>query len=180
MFVYYFLVIFAKNSTDSKKYNPKEIWYLGEPFYKKYPFTIDFDDKTLGFYIKEKIHENIAKKYYSNNNSNKSIKEINQDTKSNYSVQSNSSIQSIKSMLNLINTGGKSSDEFSFREIKFCLFNDLLYFNKEEYMQDHILHKVEQHHMQGQDHNLLLEDTYQHRPLELQRLELLHPFQIQV
>lgn len=67
---------------------------------------------------KEKIHENIAKKYYSNNNSNKSIKEINQDTKSNYSVQSNSSIQSIKSMLNLINTGGKSSDEFSFREIK--------------------------------------------------------------
>ena len=67
---------------------------------------------------KEKIHENIAKKYYSNNNSNKSTKEINQDTKSNYSVQSNSSSQSIKSILNLINTGGKSPDEFSFREIK--------------------------------------------------------------
>ena len=65
----------------------------------------------------EKIHENIAKKYYSNN-SNKSIKDMNQDTKSNYSAQSNSSSQSIKSMLNLINTGGKSSDEFSFREIK--------------------------------------------------------------
>ena len=67
---------------------------------------------------KEKIHENIAKKYYSNNNSNKSMKEVNQDTKSNYSIQSNSSSQSIKSMLNLINTGGKSSDEFSFKEIK--------------------------------------------------------------
>ena len=65
----------------------------------------------------EKIHENIAKKYYSNN-SNKSIKDMNQDTKSNYSAQSNSSSQSIKSMLNLINAGGKSSDEFSFREIK--------------------------------------------------------------
>ena len=40
-------------------------------------------------------------------------------------------------------------------------------------MKDHTLH------MQGQDHNLLLEDTFQDQPLELQKLEHLHPFQIQ-
>ena len=66
----------------------------------------------------EKIHENIAKKYYSNNNSNISLKDSNQDTKSNCSIQSNSSSKTIKSMINLINTGGKSSDEISFQEIK--------------------------------------------------------------
>ena len=67
---------------------------------------------------KEKIHENIAKKYYSNNYRNKSLQDINQETKSNYSAQSNSSSKTIKSMVNLINTSGKSADEFSFQEIK--------------------------------------------------------------
>ena len=63
---------------------------------------------------KEKIHENIAKKYYSN----KSLEEMNKDTKSNYSAQSNNSSQTIKSMVDLINTSGKSVDGFSFHEIK--------------------------------------------------------------
>ena len=63
---------------------------------------------------KEKIHENIAKKYYSN----KSLEEMNKDTKSNYSAQSNNSSQTIKSMVDLINTSGKSLDGFSFHEIK--------------------------------------------------------------
>ena len=63
---------------------------------------------------KEKIHENIAKKYYSN----KSLEEMNKDTKSNYSAQSNNSSQTIKSMVDLINTSGKSLDGFSFKEIK--------------------------------------------------------------
>ena len=67
---------------------------------------------------KDKIHENIAKKYYNNNNNNKALKDMNQDTKSNYSVQSNSSSKSIKSMINLINTSVKNTDEFSFQEIK--------------------------------------------------------------
>ena len=63
---------------------------------------------------KEKIHENIAKKYYSN----KSLEEMNKDTKSNYSAQSNNSSKTIKSMIDLINTSGKSVDGFSFHEIK--------------------------------------------------------------
>ena len=67
---------------------------------------------------KDNIHENIAKKYYSNNNSNKSIKNVNQDTKSNYSFKSNSSSNTIKSMLNQINTGAQKNDEFSFQKIK--------------------------------------------------------------
>ena len=67
---------------------------------------------------KDKIHENIAKKYYNNNNNIKALKDMNQDTKSNYSIQSNSSSKSIKSMINLINTSVKNTDEFSFQEIK--------------------------------------------------------------
>ena len=47
----YFLIIFPKNIKD--KYN-KDRWYLGEPFYKKYPFTIDLDAKTIGFYFNKK------------------------------------------------------------------------------------------------------------------------------
>lgn len=67
---------------------------------------------------KEKVHGNNTKKYYSNNNSNISLKEVNPETKSNYSVQSNSSTKTIKTMLNLINGSGKNSDEISFLEIK--------------------------------------------------------------
>jgi len=52
---YYFFVIFPKNSTDNKKNNRKEIWYLGEPFYKKYSFSVNLDSKTIGFYV-DKIH----------------------------------------------------------------------------------------------------------------------------
>ena len=43
---YYFLIIFLK---DVKK--TEEIWYFGEPFYKKFTFSIDFDAKKIGFYI---------------------------------------------------------------------------------------------------------------------------------
>ena len=74
------------------------------------------NDLNIPYKNKEKIHENIAKKYYSNRNT--SLKEMNQDSKSNYSFQSNSSSRTIKSMIDLINTGAKSKDEFSFQEIK--------------------------------------------------------------
>ena len=49
---YYFLIIFRK------KYEIKEknIWQLGGPFFKKYPFTINFDAKTIGFYL-DKIED---------------------------------------------------------------------------------------------------------------------------
>jgi hypothetical protein len=46
---YYFLIIFPKNFPDNKKYT----WYLGEPFYKRYPFTINTDAKTIGFYFQK-------------------------------------------------------------------------------------------------------------------------------
>ena len=69
---YYFFVIFAKNFTDSKKYNPKEIWYLGEPFYKKYSFSVNLDSKTIGFYV-DKIHN------YNNINKTQNVDKSNMD-----------------------------------------------------------------------------------------------------
>ena len=66
-------------------------------------------------------HSSQIKKYYSSNiinNNNNLINDMNQDTKSNYSMQSNSSSSTIKSMVNLINMNGKYTDEFSFQEIK--------------------------------------------------------------
>ena len=40
---YYFLVIF-------KEKNDKNTWILGQPFYKKYQFTINLDENWVGFY----------------------------------------------------------------------------------------------------------------------------------
>ena len=45
---YYFLVIFQK--TYMKK---DQIWYFGEPFYKKFPFSYDLDDRTISFYLEK-------------------------------------------------------------------------------------------------------------------------------
>ena len=47
---YYFLIIFPKT-------NDENTWKLGEPFYTKYPFTINLDAKTIGFYL-NKIDNN--------------------------------------------------------------------------------------------------------------------------
>ena len=51
---YYFLVLFQTN------YDVKEIvWYLGEPFFKPYTLSLNFDAKTIGFYFKiESEHKN--------------------------------------------------------------------------------------------------------------------------
>ena len=51
---YYFLIIFKKN----KNPNEKEMWELGEPFYKKYTFSINKDAKTIGFYIGKENNNN--------------------------------------------------------------------------------------------------------------------------
>jgi len=58
---YYFLVIFKKKINLKEK----EIWYLGEPFYKKYSFSINFDAKTFGFYVEK--DKNIIIKDKNNN-----------------------------------------------------------------------------------------------------------------
>ena len=60
------MIIFKyDNSTKKEK---EDIWYLGQLFFKKYPFSINYDSKTIGFYfIKEwnniynKIIENSGK-----------------------------------------------------------------------------------------------------------------------
>ena len=44
---YYFLIIFKANNINLKI---KGVWALGEPFYKKYTFTLNIDEKIIGFY----------------------------------------------------------------------------------------------------------------------------------
>ena len=46
---YYFLIVF-ENSTKSKS---KDVWYLGEPFYRKYTFSMNLDSRTIGFYFEQ-------------------------------------------------------------------------------------------------------------------------------
>ena len=48
----YYLIIFKYNNSTKKEVNNK--WYLGQPFFRKYPFSINYDSKTLGFYFKKK------------------------------------------------------------------------------------------------------------------------------
>ena len=69
------MIIFPKDVKD----NNKNIWYLGEPFYKRYPFTINLDAKTIGFYLDKKdinkkanISQGIIKDNYESNNINNS------------------------------------------------------------------------------------------------------------
>ena len=50
----YFLVIFPKNIKNIRN---KNTWYLGDPFYRKYPFTINLEAKTIGFYSNEIINK---------------------------------------------------------------------------------------------------------------------------
>ena len=79
----YFLIIFP-TPTENQKY--KNTWFLGEPFYKKYPFTINYDAKTIGFY--SDIIINI--KNITNNTKNEEIINVN-ITKENYINNENKS-----------------------------------------------------------------------------------------
>ena len=45
---YYFLIIFKANNNNNL--SNKNIWILGQPFYKKYSFTINVDAKLIGLY----------------------------------------------------------------------------------------------------------------------------------
>jgi len=60
---YYFLIIFKNNTKD----NSKDSWYLGEPFYRKYTFSMDLDSRTIGFYFKEEENDNLANNIKNNN-----------------------------------------------------------------------------------------------------------------
>ena len=52
---YYFLIIFKNN--NSTKTKEKNIWYLGQPFLKKYPISINYDSKTISFFFKKETKE---------------------------------------------------------------------------------------------------------------------------
>ena len=52
---YYFLVIFKANNENNN--NNKEFWILGQPFIKKYSFTLNVDAKMIGFFHKNLLIE---------------------------------------------------------------------------------------------------------------------------
>ena len=62
---YYFSIIFSKN-------NKNDVWQLGEPFYKKFTFTMNPDSKTIGFYVgkgkSKEINETINSDSLNENN----------------------------------------------------------------------------------------------------------------
>ena len=75
----YFLIIFKfNNNTSTNKKEENEIWDLGQPFFKKYPFSVNYDSKTLGFYFKkdEKIIKNKIQIMENNEKIKKIIKYI--------------------------------------------------------------------------------------------------------
>ena len=49
---YYFLILFKNNATITGN----DSWYLGEPFYRKYTFSINLDAKTIGFYLNKEVN----------------------------------------------------------------------------------------------------------------------------
>ena len=86
----YFLIIFPK--TDDSQKN-KNTWYLGEPFYKKYPFTINFDAKTIGFYSE------INSAIIINKTKNEKNIDVNNTKENNIKNENNSNNSKAKSIL---------------------------------------------------------------------------------
>ena len=86
----YFLIIFPK--TDDSQKN-KNTWYLGEPFYKKYPFTINFDAKTIGFYSE------INSAVIINKTKNEKNIDVNNTKENNIKNENNSNNSKAKSIL---------------------------------------------------------------------------------
>ena len=63
----YFLVVFKKSKTEN------EIWKLGEPFFSKFQFTFNQEQKTVGFYdskLERISNEDFMKNLEQNNNNN--------------------------------------------------------------------------------------------------------------
>ena len=54
---FYFLIIFKSDNISQNIDN--DIWYFGQPFIKKYPTSINYDSKTIGFYLKKDNKTNI-------------------------------------------------------------------------------------------------------------------------
>jgi len=82
---YYFLIIFKNNTKD----NSKDSWYLGEPFYRKYTFSINFNSRAIGFYFEEKGNDNQVNDI---NNNNKIDNTKIMDDMNNYNKNNNNNI----------------------------------------------------------------------------------------
>ena len=63
---YYFLIIFKNNLTSTGD----NFWYLGEPFYRKYAFSINLDAKIIGFYLGNEVNGKKVNKRKNNNKIN--------------------------------------------------------------------------------------------------------------
>ena len=89
---YYFLIIFKNNVTESNDY-----WYLGEPFYKKYPFSVNLDAKTIGFYSEKEANSKKVNNTKKNNNkiNDTEILDDNDENKNNINNNNNKSMNKI-------------------------------------------------------------------------------------
>ena len=77
---YYFLVLFKVNNETNNETKIKDNWIFGEPFYKKYNFTLNLDARMIGFYNPnfdfEEDEEIIDQKIDKRKNKNVSLKII--------------------------------------------------------------------------------------------------------
>ena len=84
---YYFLIIFKNNATNITN----NFWHLGEPFYKKYPFSINVDSKTIGFYLNEEANN----KKENNTKNNDKINDTDNDDVNKNNSNDNKSMNTI-------------------------------------------------------------------------------------
>lgn len=69
---YYFLIIFKANNIPKTK----DFWILGQPFYKKYTFSINVDEKIIFFYNPNLSKEETTKRKKDNERNYINIKKI--------------------------------------------------------------------------------------------------------
>ena len=66
--IYYFLILFKENNGNNNNTNVVENWGFGEPFYRKYNFTLNLDSRMLGFYNPNYDYEEEKEINVDNNN----------------------------------------------------------------------------------------------------------------
>ena len=86
---YYFLIIFINNISTGN-----DSWYLGEPFYKKYAFSVNLDAKTFGFYLGKEVNGKKVNKRKNKNNIN-STKFLDDDDMNKNNTNDNKSMNKI-------------------------------------------------------------------------------------
>ena len=92
---YYFLILFKNNATTTGN----DFWYLGEPFYRKYTFSINLDAKTIGFYLNKDVN---GKKSNNTKNNDKINSTDDDDVKENNTNDNKSTNKILKYTLEII------------------------------------------------------------------------------